>query len=633
MKENPEFTTPGDIALLTDIPIEVITKYLQYRPLDCNQKTEIKKKVNIGNSVDEIAVLLRLPPNIVQEYVDKTFLTFTRREGKKCFDIIHKNFDYSSTFQLRKLVISNDLKLQDQLCHILLKRNEREHLVLKRYFQKFEESKSFFEVKDDDIHQINQSSDIEHLSIKLNKPESIMREYLAQYKPNLVVTDHCEVMQKIHIKELLSNYETKHRLPFHFYRMIVTHPFEDMMKRAQTRQNPLEVFEELLPLAFYYLKCSLPFTEINEMFVCTGKSKLTTHDLFHLIFQQSDPVLKAFCIEHYSFSNPVPFYYPNLHSAILNKFNVEFAICSELWYSIQNYNGLISFGLGRACWNPIGKSHLLDLIFETDFVRGNPQNSAFHYNSIDIQMTNNLFGEKTQRHGDESFKWAFIDCHGHSNRELIKLICQQLDIALIQVCFQDLQNHKELLRKEISNLTNSIKHVYIFIRDHNGVEVTVDMTNKAYKLIFVPNLTQPDTNIHSVRQSVRKVGYEILHLNSENSKTLGNDFIEKVMTKIDNTNLKEILVEKSLVRKVIECIPKTSKTTQKYDFSFLHYYPLFVDYMNYYYQVSNETDQEMIDKLNSESNELYVNLSNAKMGEVVKHFGRIIDRENSSLIM
>ena len=55
--------------------------------------------------------------------------------------------------------------------------------------------------------------------------------------------------------------------------------------------------------------------------------------------------------------------------------------------------------------------------------------------------------------------------------------------------------------------------------------------------------------------------------------------------------------------------------------------------MSCYYQVSNETDQKMIDRLNSESNELYVNLSNAKMGEVVKHFGRIIERENSSLIM
>ena len=679
LRENPQYSTAEDIALLTDVPLQMVASYLQDRPLDDKQKTEIKekvdignsvqeiaillrlspkkvqeyvdnlrnrplddkqkadikKKVDIGNSVGEIAVILRLSPKKVQEYVDKTFLTFTGVEGKRCFDIIHQHFGYSSTFQLRKLVLTNDLKLLDQLCFILLKQNEREHAVLKKYFQKFDESKSFFEIKPtyhltfDNILQINQSSDIEHLSIKLNKPASIMRDYLAQYKPNQLVKDHCELMQKIHLQELLANYGMKRRLPFHSYRMIVTHPFEDMMKRAQTRQNPLQVFEELLPLAFYYLKCSLPFTEINQMFVSTGKSKLTTHELFHLIFQQSDPVLKAFCIEHYAFSNPVPFYYPNILSVNLNQIYVEFAFCSELWYSIQQYNGLISFGLGRASWNSIGKSHLLDLIFETDFVKGNPQNSAFHHNSIDVQMTNNLFGE-TQRLANESIKWAFIDCNGHSNRELIKLICQQLNIALIHVCFQDYQNHKERFRKEVSALTNSTKHVYLIIRDYTGEEVIVDMTNKAYKLIYIPNLTKPEVNMDSVRQSVRNIGYEILHLNLESSKTLENEFIEKVMTKIDNTNLKEILVEKSLVRKILECVPKS---TQKLDFSFLQYYPLFVDHMSCYYQASYETDQKIIDKLHSESKLLKTRLSNAKMGEIVKHFSRMIKRGNSSLIM
>ena len=625
-----------EIAVILRLSPKKVQEYvddLQNRPLDDEQKADIKKRVDIGIPVQEIAVILRLSPKKVQEYVDKTFLTFTGVEGKRCFEIINKNFGYSSTFQLRKLVLTNDLKLLDRLCFILLKRNEREQAVLKKYFQKFGESKSFFEINYhltfDDILQINQSNDIEHLSIKLNKPASIIREYLAQYKPNPLVKDQCELMQKFHLQELLTNYGMKRRLPFHSYRMIVTHPFEDMMKRAQTRQNPLQVFEELLPLAFYYLKCSLPFTEINQMFVSTGKSKLTTHELFHLIFQQSDPVLKAFCIEHYAFSNPVPFYYPNILSVNLNQTYVEFAFCSELWYSIQQYNGLISFGLGRACWNPIGKSHLLDMIFDTDFEKGNPQNSAFHHNSIDVQMTNNLFGE-TQRLANESIKWAFIDCNGQSNRKLIKLICQQLNIALIQVSFQDYQNHKERFRKEVSTLTNSTKHVYLFIRDYPGEEVIVDMTNKAYKLIYIPNLTKPDVNIDSVRQSVRNIGYEILHLNLESSKTLENEFIEKVMTEIDHTNLKEILVEKSLVRKILECVPKS---TQKLDFSFLHYYPLFVDYMNCYYQASYETDQKIIDTLHSESKLLYTKLSNATMGEIVKHFSRIIERENSSLII
>ena len=633
LKNNPEFSTPEDIVLLTDLPLQTIILYLQNRPLDDRQKADIKKKVNIGNSVKEIAAILNLSPNKVQEYVEKTFLTFTGVEGRRCWEIIHKNFGYSSILQLRKLIISNDLKLQDQLCYILLKQNERDRVALKKYFQKFEESKSFFEIKQthlsiDDIHQINQSTDIEHLSIKLNKPATIIRDYLAQYKPNQVVMEQSETMQKVHIQELLVKYGTEQKLPFESYRMIVTHRFEDMMERAQTRQYPLQVFEELLPLAFYYLKCSLPFTEINQMFVSTGKSKLTTHELFHLIFQQSDPVLKAFCIEHYSFSNPVPFYYPNLHTANLNQFSVEFAICSELWYSIQQYNGLISFGLGRASWNPIGKSRLLDMIFETDFMRGNPQNSAFHSNSIDIQMTNNLFGEKTQEHADEFIKWAFIDCHGHSNRDLIRLICQQLDIALIQVCFQDFLNYKGTFKKQVTNLTNSVKHVYIFIRDYNGVEVKVDMTNSAYKLIYVPNLTKSETNIDSVKQSVRSIGYEMLHLNSESTKTLGNEFIEKVMDKIDGANLREIMVEKALIRKIIDCAKKS-----KMGFPFLHYYPLFVNYMSCYYQASNETDKNIIDRLNSESTILHTKLSNTKVGEVVKHFSRIIGRENSSLIM
>ena len=635
LKDNPEFSTPEDIALLTDLPLQTVILYLQNRPLDDRQKADIKKKLDIGNSVKDIAAILNLSPNKVQEYVEKTFLTFTGQEGRRCWDIIRKYFGYSSTFQLRKLIISNDLKLQDQLCYILLKRNEREHVALKKYFHKFEESKSFFEIKQthlsiDDIHQINQSTDIEHLSIKLNKPASIIRDYLAQYKPNQIVMEQSEIMQKVHIQELLANYGTEQKLPFQSYRMIVTHRFEDMMERSQTRQSPLQVFKELLPLAFYYLKCSLPFTEINQMLVSTGKSKLTTHELFHLIFQQSDPVLRAFCIEHYSFSNPVPFYYPNLHTANLNQFQVEFAICSELWYSIQHYNGLISFGLGRASWNPIGKSRLLDMIFETDFVRGNPQNSAFHSNSIDIQMTNNLFREITKKHADESIKWAFIDCHGHSNRDLIRLICQQLDIALIQVCFQDFLNHKGTFKKQVSDLTNSVKHVYIFIRDYNGVEVNVDRTNSAYKLIYIPNLTKSETNIDSVKQSVRSIGYEMLHLNSENTKTLGNEFIEKVMDKIDGANLREIMVEKALIRMITDC---AKKSTQKVDFPFLHYYPLFVDYMSCYYQASNETDKNIIDRLNSESVILHTKLSNSKIGEVVKHFSCIIERENSSLIM
>ena len=209
LSENPEFSTPEDISLLSEIPLEVVTLYLQNRPLDDKQKTDIKKKVDIGNSVQEIAILLRLSPKKVQEYLDNlrnrplddkqkadikekvdignsvqeiaillrlspkkvqeyvesTFLTFTCEEGRKCLEIILKTFGDFSTNELRRLVISNDLKLQNKLCYILLKLNKEDYNQLRIYFTKFEESKSFFNINTDltieDIDHINQSSDVE----------------------------------------------------------------------------------------------------------------------------------------------------------------------------------------------------------------------------------------------------------------------------------------------------------------------------------------------------------------------------------------------------------------------------------------------------------------------------------------
>ena len=637
LMENPQYSTPEDISLLTDVPLQMVAWYLQDRPLDDKQITDIKEKVDIGTSIHDISVNLGITLIKAREYVESTFLTFTCEEGRKCLQIILKTFGDFSTNELRRLVISNDLKLQNKLCYILLKQNKEDYNQLKIYFAKFEESKSFFNINTDltieDINLINQSCDIENLSIQLRKVESVIRNYLEQYHPNETVGNYCKANQRYRIKQFLADYRNT-PLSFHSYRMIVTHSFEEIIRDANANRDQAHKFNCLLPLAFYYLKCSLPLEDITQML--SDSETLTTHDLFHLIFQLSDPVLRGFCIEHYSFSNPVPFYYPDLHSTNLYQNHVEFAICSGLWYSIQQYNGLISFGLGRAGWNPIGKSHLLDLIFETNFVRGNPQNSAFHFNSIDIQMTNNLFGEKTQRHADESIKWAFIDCNGHSNKEVIKLICQQLSIALIQICFQDYQNNKTLLNQDIYNITNSVDHVYLFIRDYGGNTVKIEnrkTKDTIVQYIFIPNLTKRDTNINSVNASLKRLGYEMLHLNDRNLKTVGSEFIEKVMEKMCPRNLKEIRVEKLLIQTITNFISTSAKSSQKIEFSFLQYYPLFVEYMSCYHKAYYETDQSIIDELNFKIAKLDKELRRTQLGEVVKYFNDIIKRENSTLIL
>ena len=165
------------------------------------------------------------------------------------------------------------------------------------------------------------------------------------------------------------------------YRTIISESLESLIERVGIKErDSIEVFTELLPLIFYYLKCGLSFLDITRIIAETAKLTVTSYDIFHLIFQQSDPFVRGLCIENYSFCNPVPLYYPRLQLSFHKGRKLEMDICSELWYSIQDYKGLISFGMGRAGWNPIGKSRLLDLIFETNFVEGNHQNSPFHKN-------------------------------------------------------------------------------------------------------------------------------------------------------------------------------------------------------------------------------------------------------------
>ena len=311
----------------------------------------------------------------------------------------------------------------------------------------------------------------------------MIREYLKQYYPNELVRNHNALKQVDQIHKLVTNFG-KDQLSFQTYRIIISESFETMIKNAtKNEQKPKDVFLQLLPLSFYYLKCSLPLEYITQMIAISCKITLTTNDVFHIIFQLSDPVLRGFCIEHYSFNNPVPFYYPLLKTTSSSKSKeTKFSFCKELWYSLQPFNGLVSFGMGRAGWNSIGKSHLLDLIFDTDFEKGNPQNSAFHFNSIDIQMTKNLFGEMKDKSSVESTKWAYIDCHGNSNLAIIRVLCQHLNIALIHVSYSDYSTNRSLFEREVYDMAIPVSHVYFLVTDCEHDEVKLESRDTWAKL-------------------------------------------------------------------------------------------------------------------------------------------------------
>ena len=639
LNENPEVDDPEDIALICELEIATVRAYFESLPLNDDQKAAIQDKLNVGNSISDIANLIKLPERKVRDYIETTFLTFHGAEGENTLRIIQKIFPGIQCSKLREMVISRNLKLQNKLGCILQKKNIYEYEKLKDYFGRFSESKNFFdfdlELTLAEIFLIREKSldDIEHLSVQLNKVETVIKSYLIQYDPNPVERLSCTNSQIKQIRKIFTNFGNV-RITFHMYRMIISNSFEDLIHGLEEKeQSSKNVLQDILPLAFYYLKCSLPFDDITQLIANTIKITLTTHDLFHILFQLSDQVLRGYCIEHYSFSNPVPLYYPKLiNSSTRNKF-ANFQICKELWYSLQEFNGLISFGLGRASWNPIGKSYLLDFIFGTDFVRGNPKTSAFHLDSIDIQMTRNLFGEISSA---ESTKWAYIDCHGHSNLSVINTICQQLDIALVHISYLDYLYNPGSFRDDISSLVGSVRYVFKLVRDCKNAEVLIkdeSNPNQLVKIIFIPNLTKSETDIHSVKKKLKQIGHEILHLKYDNPKFIGEIFLEKLIEEFDPDSLKHIQSDKRLIREITNEIEKVTDVSNTLDFTFLNYYPTFVDLMSYFYKAASENDQKKVDEWNGKHRQLTAKLNNTEMGRVVIKFNEIISRKNSSLIL
>ena len=76
-----------------------------------------------------------------------------------------------------------------------------------------------------------------------------------------------------------------------------------------------------------------------------------------------------------------------------------------------------------------------------------------------------------------------------------------------------------------------------------------------------------------------------------------------------------------------------TQSSQTIDFSFLSYYPLFIEYMSHYYKASYALDQKIVDDHNDQCTKFARQLNDAKMGEVVIHFNELLKKENSTLIL
>ena len=626
-----------EVALANGIDDNVVSAYLVHSetiPLTESEKVAIKTHLDAGSPLAKIAEDLKISQKKINEHVENKFILFNGEDGEAVLAIISKHFRNDPIVKLREMIVKKDMDLQEKICFGLLERNESEHVAVKDYFMKFEESKNFFKIKTLSVEaktciRASSLNNTKELSVKLNVMERVIRDYFLQYSPDKELMLDCAQDQFARIHYIKEKFIIDMQISHTTYRMIISDSSDILIQNAKNlSKSPKKVFDELLPLAFYYLKCSLPLEEITRILAKITKISLTTLDLFHLIFQMSDPVVRGLCIEHYSFSNPVPFYYPILSPYPPEQTSCQFEICKELWYSLQQFSGLVSFGLGWASWNPIGKSHLLDLLLETDFVKGSPQNSPFHFGSIDIQMTKNLFGERVV---SESTQWAYIDCHRCSDVNVIWEICQKLDIALVHVSYSDYTKNYSRLIENLNTMTINTKHIYVLVRDYTGSDlrteqVTLDRNNATF--ILIPNLINRD---EVLLVDLREIGYKILHSKDTSTRVVGSNFLENMITQYgcwDNMD-----VEKELIESVMNSIFTNIQDRSEVNFSSLSYYPHFVEYMRCYYEASIQTDQKIIDELNEKCELIANHLENAEMSVIVWQFNEILSQENSTLIL
>ena len=245
-------------------------------------------------------------------------------------------------------------------------------------------------------------------------------------------------------------------------------------------------------------------------------------------------------------------------------------------------------------------------------------------------MSKNLFAEVNETSKGETLKWAYIDCHSYSEMHVVQCICRNLDIALIHVSHLDYVENTAQVNEDIQNFEMNTKHLYIFIRDCVGTDEVKKEKVGSKTLVFLPNLTMGDMKIYSI---LKAIGYEILHLTIENPKLIGTRFIESVMSEYKCPMLEEVKQDSKLLKTIIQCIKKHSDSCSVNTFSFLAYYPHFVQYMSCFYRAASETNRGEIVQSNAQCLKLKDRLNHTKMGNLVLHFNSILESRNSGLIL
>ena len=583
---------------------------------------------------------IREDPDSLSSLGEIDEFNFSSDEGKSALDCIHRICGNIPTSELVSKIISKDLILQDKIGYILKKEDINAYQQLQEYFSKFKESEEFLNIKIEltieDIEKIQQQyslDDTTKISEDLNIVESVINEYKLQYSMSEMEKEHHSKKQVESLIKLSKSFKNFKEISIDEYKKISTNThktYVDKLREDSDIKSFDELFQSIIPIAFYCMKCNLPLDQITDILREINEPNPlipgSNHEIFHLIFQHSTPIVKALCIDLYSFCSPVPFYYPLLSPINDRQSEPVFKICHELWFTIPPCFAIASFGLGSASYLPVGKSELLNKLFNTNFTHQNLNDDhfdPFHFKSIDVQITKNIQLEGAL--SSEERRVAYFDCHSGVSMKLIKSICRYVNIMIIHVLEKD-KNHEDFHR-DMEYFSQLSKIIIVLVRDCK--DLSLDPSGK-HNVMHIPILSTCKSKfLKTLKDSFRR----IIHSEPDLFLTALNP-VQSVLSYLQDESYEVINNSIAKINKITNIIEKY-KVKDRSGFEepdFLSFYPLFVKYMSSFNRASQETDTKVVDQLNDQCASVMEELGRTTCSEIVPAFLELFDDDYSGLL-
>ena len=339
---------------------------------------------------------------------------------------------------------------------------------------------------------------------------------------------------------------------------------DTMIKSWIKNTQDIEKFRELLPIYFNLLKRGEAWTLFVEKVSYQMIHQKLDKDLgyfqkkmlFYILLMSGDTELRARLLHLYGNYNPIPLRYPawpnlSLQGQNINANNADLNYETNVlsYFVTQPSLGILSLGLGKNASLPIGKSTILNKVFQKNF--STDESSPFHTSTIDIDF-------------DCAFRpyrnFCIADAHGvFPNEKLIDFL-SIFKVIIIHIHAKDLINNK--VTDELKNLCTCIQksplrnYLNIFIRDHKteqNFEGDSMILMKQY-----PQLSVIGDSLQKDRFEIASVA-SIPNLNANQEKAVIQDIQRRIMNTLKKFKDETSIDKQKFIKYMVKDCAKQKK--------------------------------------------------------------------------